>query len=377
VEIAVSVLYAYRATKRIDGTIASEGSKPALCFRGKKYGLCLIQDYPIRVIRRRVVEFDKYRAVPVPLSHPEATEYPVALAVEYFQKNISKHGITVGAQKLLALATRVAKGETITETDLDENVFEDEEHLPSGYPLGVRPDGFKPDPEASQSSPATETPVQIKRRNRRAGPVTTVVEDGKPVAEGPPAAAKPPRTRKRGAESPMRLAVDYMKAEVIALGGLQEVTKDWRNQLFKRAAEKFGLSPNTCGVQWGRTLLPEMGVKKGVRGASAPSINPLEIEGKADAPLAQPVVKPARAKSKDVPAIKETKPDTQRRAPIRGEASPCNQAVAFMTAEVEKIGGIKEVTKEWRKQLFERAAAKFGLSPNTCNVQWGRKIAKK
>lgn len=375
----------YRATQRGDGTVASLGSKPAICFRGKKHALCLFVDWPIRVARRASADFDKYRPVPVPASMPAAATYPINLAVQHLEGYIPKYGITVGAQKLLTLAKRAARGEKLTVDDLEENAFEDEELLPSNYPLAFPPSGWKPDPEAAQQ-PVGETPAEQRRRNKRAGPVTTLVEGGQPVAEGAPAAATK-RARVRGAESPMRRAVDFMKAEVEALGGLQEVTKDWRNQLFKRAAEQFGISPNTCGVQWGRTLVPEMGGKKvGGAPAAAGATPSRTTAAKADAPPAPTAEKPAAkpntkpaAKPAEKPAQSAAPEERKRRAPVRGEASPMNQAVAYMQEEVQKFGGIEkaQADKAWRKQLYERAAAKFGISPNTCNVQWGRKIARK
>lgn len=387
-EIAVAVLYVYRSTQRKDGTVASEGSKPAICFRGRKHALCVILDYPIRVIRRSAAEHDKYRPVPVPAAHPEMTTYPLALAVEHLESRVSRYGITVGAQKLLVLAKRVAEGKVITDTDLEENAFEDEEMMPSKYPPGSSISGWVATPESllDPNEKSAAAPAAQRRRNRRAGPVTTLVEGGTPVSgEASPAgigvASAVKKTRQRGTDSPMKKAVDYMRTEVEAIGGLQEVTKDWRNQLFKRAAEMFGISPNTCGVQWGRTLLPSMGVAKGARtSALAAAVRPSAApsnEG-AEAAPAPVVAKKAvnkKAETKTV-AVAEA-PAVKRRAPVRGEASPMNQAVAYMQTEVEKLGGVQAATKEWRKQLFERAAAKFGISPNTCNVQWGRKIAKK
>lgn len=382
-EIAVAVLYVYRSTQRKDGSVASEGSKPAICFRGKKHALCVILDYPIRVIRRAAADYDKCRPVPVPMSQPDAKVYPLALAVAHLEERVSRYGITEGAQKLLALAKRVSTGATITEDDLQENVFTDEETLPSKYPPGVPPSGWVASPEAAQAPQDVgtgNTPKEQRRRNKRAGPVVTTVADGKPVEGGASTAGEGKRTRTRGADSPMKKAVEYMRAEVEKIGGLQEVTKDWRNQLFKRAAEQFGISPNTCGVQWGRTLLPSMGMQKGTRTSKPAAAQDSEEKSTAAATRTDPAAARTAVKPKaeaPQPSPGGASAGAKRRAPVRGEASPMNQAVAYMQEEVAKLGGLDKVTKDWRKQLFERAAQRFGISPNTCNVQWGKKIAKK
>jgi hypothetical protein len=57
--------------------------------------------------------------------------------------------------------------------------------------------------------------------------------------------------------------------------------------------------------------------------------------------------------------------------------SRISQAVAFMTGEVKKAGGVDKLKQGFRKQLCERAAEKFGLAIATCLTQYQKQIVAK
>jgi hypothetical protein len=54
--------------------------------------------------------------------------------------------------------------------------------------------------------------------------------------------------------------------------------------------------------------------------------------------------------------------------------SKISQAVEFMAAEVKKAGGQAKLERGFRKELFEKAAKKFDLSPITCSIQYNKQV---
>ena len=85
---------------------------------------------------------------------------------------------------------------------------------------------------------------------------------------------------------------------------------------------------------------------------------------KTKTPKAAKAKKPAKAKKAVAP--KAAKND-------KGP-SKISQAVEFMAAEVKKAGGQNKLERGFRKELFERAAKKFDLSPITCSIQYNKQV---
>lgn len=73
-------------------------NETALCFRGAKFGNCIVFDYPIRVYTMDLREMDQLRLV-----EHKGGEYPVAKAAALFRAAQDTHGITRGADRLLTL----------------------------------------------------------------------------------------------------------------------------------------------------------------------------------------------------------------------------------------------------------------------------------
>lgn len=76
---------------------------------------------------------------------------------------------------------------------------------------------------------------------------------------------------------------------------------------------------------------------------------------------------------------KAKKPAAKKLAGAKKDKGPSriSKAVEFMKEEVKKEGGQKSLERGWRKELFERTAKKFDLSPITCSIQWQRQVINK
>lgn len=73
-------------------------NETALCFRGAKFGNCVVIDYPIRVYTMNLRDMDKLRPVEF-----KGGDYPIAKAVALFRATQDKNGITRGADRLLRM----------------------------------------------------------------------------------------------------------------------------------------------------------------------------------------------------------------------------------------------------------------------------------
>lgn len=88
------------------------GEKPALCLRGRKYTHCVVIDFPVRVLKKTIRDFDLARDTIY-----KGSSYPVKLMVSHLRDIGKRNGITVGAQKVLDAA--------ISQVQLDEETTEE------------------------------------------------------------------------------------------------------------------------------------------------------------------------------------------------------------------------------------------------------------
>ena len=107
--------------------IPGSGVKPALCFRGRKFARCIVNDgRSIRVREVSLKEFDQARLVP----HGSGP-YPVELFINHMDRiGLSQKPITVAARLLMAKANS-----SLTDDDLPAEDSEDK---------GSEPDNSRP-----------------------------------------------------------------------------------------------------------------------------------------------------------------------------------------------------------------------------------------
>jgi hypothetical protein len=208
----------YQEVHDAKGIAIEAGQKPALCFRGRKYMICIAAGHPVRVLKRAVKDFDKARVVMM-----GKREYPLDKAIKQFTDIGERNGITEAAKKLLA---------RVNGNGVNENEFQDEEGVTT----------------MASETKATETTAEQ----------AAVDADGKSEVK------QPRKRRPRGeAKGPSKISqmVEYMKAELAAVGGdPAKVDKKWRKALFERAAQKFELALPTATAQWHRQVVHNMGI---------------------------------------------------------------------------------------------------------------------
>lgn len=261
----VAVKWIYRSVKGPGGRPMDAGVKPALCFRGRKYMLCVVTEYPIRVIKRPVKDYDTGRDVVRAGGAPHSVEDALAT----LRGKAVSHGITVGAQTLL---DRAQQG-----TELDEEQFNDEEQLMIENET-VRMDATgKPIPaDTTSAAVATDEGTQPKPKRKA---VTKPPKEPKTTESSPPKAAAtakakttkttkaaktaktaaPEKKAKGGAKTergPSRISqmVEWMRGEVKKQGGQDNLERGYLKGMFAKAAEKFGLSVITASIQYGKQV---------------------------------------------------------------------------------------------------------------------------
>jgi len=155
VEVSVKWLY-----DRIDG------HEPALTFRGRKYGNCVVLDRPIRVFTIPVRDLDKMRIV----EHHGKPYSVKVLAKDYLSKEKS-HGITQAAKRL---CQAVLDGTHLPEEEIDARPSEnfvpgsDEEPGPKRKRKSIqkvrdeitkrRENGDEPNPKKERASTTSDGP---------------------------------------------------------------------------------------------------------------------------------------------------------------------------------------------------------------------------
>lgn len=82
---------------------------------------------------------------------------------------------------------------------------------------------------------------------------------------------------------------------------------------------------------------------------------------------------PKKAAAKKTGKVKAASKKTAApRAP-----SKISKAVEWMSAEVKKAGGHDKLERGFRKELLEKAAAKFELAVSTCSIQYNKQVVGK
>lgn len=81
------------------------------------------------------------------------------------------------------------------------------------------------------------------------------------------------------------------------------------------------------------------------------------------------VSKKTSKKAGKAKAAKKAKAPKAPKGPSR-----ISRAVAYMKEEVKKEGGQRKLERGFRKELFERTAKKFDLSPATCSIQYNKQV---
>lgn len=232
---------------RHGNVITESGQRPSLCFRGRKWAICVVTGYPVRVLKRPVEDYDRFRDVKIPVSGPvepgkgmvDALIYPIEDAVTQLRGIGAKNGITQGASKLLdkALAYALSTGK---EDDIDEDDYEDEENVTMEDPNPT-------ETEATAASAAEGEKTVATKKGRKAKSKPAKAAKGKAKASKAPKAPKGPSRISR--------AVAYMKDEVKKEGGQRKLERGFRKDLFERTAKKFDLSPATCSIQYNKQVL--------------------------------------------------------------------------------------------------------------------------
>jgi hypothetical protein len=180
----VAVKWVYQQVRGMDA-----GQKPSLCFRGRKWALCVIAAHPVRVVKRLADDFDKYRQV-YNTSGIEKVPYSVRDAAQRLTEIAGRCGVTRGAKTLL---DRALAG---TASIDDEETFQDEEVLETDQTQAQveKPKRVKESTE-SEATPAPAAPknsaglpaVQKKVQSPKLKHVKTKAvksEKTKPVATG-------------------------------------------------------------------------------------------------------------------------------------------------------------------------------------------------
>jgi hypothetical protein len=166
------------------------GQKAALCFKGRKWTYCIVVDYPVRVVKRPVGDFDRCTGLP-----RAGKVYPVPEGIKSFRDVAKRCGITKAAEQLLAKAEADAENmEDIEDTLLQEAEMETVEN-PKPIPEGV------PGEEADATIPATE--------NEETATVTT-----KSKAKRAPKAKKPAKAKAAPkAKKPAKVKTEKVKGD--------------------------------------------------------------------------------------------------------------------------------------------------------------------
>lgn len=86
--------------------------KPALCLRGRKHTHCVVIDYPVRVLKKPLRDFDTCRDTML-----NGSIYPVKLMISRLREIAKRNGITVGATRVLETA--------LSQNQLDEEATEE------------------------------------------------------------------------------------------------------------------------------------------------------------------------------------------------------------------------------------------------------------
>lgn len=256
---SVRWVYQQVRVKKHGNLMMDAGQKPCLCFRGRKHALCIAAGYPVRILKRPVEQFDKYRLVmqtpaladgkPVPIGEPipGQVEYGVEQAVSVMQGLAKKNGITVGAQKLLDRAALQQNG-------INEDDYEDEEETMSENPAPVGDDGADVSTtNDAPAKPAEESTVSKKTSKKSGGKKAKATKAAKAKGAARKPAAKGPTPFRAGSAK---------EGAFIAFKGYasqyDKLAKGDKGEWIDKQAKKLGVTPGTLrswiGGQFAKAL---------------------------------------------------------------------------------------------------------------------------
>lgn len=241
-KLQFKVLWVYQLVKAGHATVKLEaGQKPSLCFRGRKHMYCVSAGHPVRVIKRKVSDFDSLREVQYTAVGNVQQTYPVPRAIEQFEDIASRNGITAGAKAVLERAKNSALAAAF-----DEEALQDEEDVQ----MTETPPDAVPETETEtkdESQPKETTVKKLIKKNAKTKKAPKAAKVKKVVKAKAPKVPKGPSRISR--------AVEYMKDEVKKAGGQSKLERGWRKELFVRAGKKFDLNPTTCSIQYNKQVL--------------------------------------------------------------------------------------------------------------------------
>lgn len=261
----IAVRWVYQAVKDKHGITLEAGQKPALCFKGRKFMLCVTAGHPVKVLKRPVEDLDKCRMVTY-----EGGEYSIARAVEQFALLGDRNGMTEKAKQLLARATTMVD-------DLDEDEYTDEEDMTMriiGEKNADEVTGELTQGDNAGNTTSSDTNSTTVQENNTVATKTTKakakrVKKDKPA--GSPKAVKTKAPKKTAApkgpkvkkdkkdyvpspESKIGKAIAFMKAEIKEAGGASKLERGWLKDLFERTAKKIGVAVATAQTQYNRGI---------------------------------------------------------------------------------------------------------------------------
>lgn len=229
---SVRWVYQQVKVKKNGGYKMEAGQKPCLCFRGRKFALCIGAGYPVRVLKRPVADFDKYRVVqtmavfdgPIPKGEqPQGHNYPVAKAVEQLQALVASHGITAGAARIL---DRAASSQ---QSGINEDEYEDEETTM-----------IEDETPASAGDEATTTPAKSAKEKTVSRKTTRKAKATKKAGK-----AKAPKVK---GPTPFRVGTAKEAAFIAYKGARKEyegLAKGDKGAWIDKQAKKLGVTSGT------------------------------------------------------------------------------------------------------------------------------------
>jgi hypothetical protein len=242
-----AVLWIYQQVKTQKGHHLESGQKPSLCFKGRDWMLCVGAGYPVRVLKRPASDFNKMRRATF-----NGTEYPADRAAAHLTKLGKVNGITLGAQRLLALVSA-------PEIELKEDEYNDEEdQIVKNETNPAEVASATEEGETPNNVTEEKTVTAKKKAPKKAAAKAAKAKAPKSVKTKAPKSVKTkaPKTPKTP-KGPSRIAsaVEFMKEEVKKAGGQGKLEHGFRKELFERTAKKFDLEVSTCGAQYSRKVL--------------------------------------------------------------------------------------------------------------------------
>jgi len=171
----MAVKWVFQAVS-VHGRPVEAGQKPCLCFKGRKYMLAIGAAYPLRVFKRPVTDFTRLRDV----RRADGSVHAVSDAARTLRGMVKAHGITQGAERLLAYAEEVTAGAQAPVVD-DES-FNDEENLVMSA---------RNETPAQETVPGGQAETDANNTAAEGGEKETTVTKKKPAAKAKTTTKKP------------------------------------------------------------------------------------------------------------------------------------------------------------------------------------------